>query len=215
MLAHLLLITALSIPTPTLILRSGHKLDVDGSVQLDQGRVTFRSNGALYSLPEAEVDVAATRAAGQLPPAVKADTISRLKVSEAERTRLLKELEQNHSGKPAPPAPLVVAAPAPTEQPSMDEWSWRQQAQAHEEAIRRAKEDLDLLTTKAESLKAHISGLLSLGYKPRQFTYDSTELQTTLEQIPYAELEVTRAERAYAQFRENARKLGVMPGWLR
>jgi hypothetical protein len=219
MLANLLLITALSIPTPTLVLRSGHKMDVDGSVQVDQGRVTFRSNGALYSLAESEVDVEATRAAGKMPPAVKADTTARLKVSDAERTRLLKELEQNHSGKPAPvtaPAPLVVEAPpALTEQPSSDEWSWRQQAQAHEETIRRAREDLDLLTAKAESLKAHISGLISLGYKPRQFTYDSTELQYTLEQIPRAELEVTRAERAYAQFRENARKMGVLPGWLR
>ncbi|HYU24176.1 MAG TPA: hypothetical protein VEO74_03155, partial [Thermoanaerobaculia bacterium] len=62
---------------------------------------------------------------------------------------------------------------------------------------------------------AHIAGLLSLGYKPRQFTYDSTQLEATLAQIPRAELDVERAERAYAQFKENARRQGILPGWLR
>jgi len=37
----------------------------------------------------------------------------------------------------------------------------------------------------------------------------------TLDQIPAAELEVTRAERANAQFRDDARKQGILPGWLR
>ena len=43
---------------------------------------------------------------------------------------------------------------------------------------------LDLLRTRAEQLRAHIAGLLSLGYKARQFTYDSTQLEATLAQIP-------------------------------
>lgn len=216
-LAHLLLVTALSIPTTTLVFRSGERVNVDGSVQLDRGRITFRTANGLYSVPETEVDLEATRAAARLPAVVKADTTSRLKVSEAERTRLLRELEQNHSGKAstAPPPPIVVETPAAAEQPSTDEWSWRRQAQAHEETIRRAREDLEMLTTKAEQLKAHISGLISLGYKPSQFTYDSTALQYAIDAIPGAELEVARAERAYAQFRENARKMGITPGWLR
>lgn len=211
-----LLLTAITIPTPTLVFRGGHRVDVDGSVRVDEGRVIFRSGGALYSVPEAEVDIVATRAAGTIS-VIKADPTMRLKVSEAERIRLLKELEQNHSGTPSTATlpPLPVEREQPAAAASSDEWTWRRNAQDYEESIRRAREELDLLTTKAEQLRAHIAGLLSLGYKPSQFTYDSTTLQYTVEQIPRAELEVTRAERAFAQFRENARKLGIPPGWLR
>jgi len=211
----ILLITALSIPTPTLVFRSGDRLDVDGSVRVEEGRVIFRSGGALYSVPEAEVDLAATRAVVSVP-IVKAQTTMRLKMSEAERTRLFKELEQNHSGTPTTAKLPTFPTVSEREQlASPEEWSWRRDAQAYEESIRRAREELDLLRTRAEQLRAHIAGLLSLGYKARQFTYDSTQLEATLAQIPRAELEVERAERAYAQFRENARRQGILPGWLR
>lgn len=211
----LLLLTALTVPTPTLVFRGGKRLDVDGNVRVDQGRVIFRSGGALYSVPEGEVDLIATRDAGAIS-VVKADPTMRLKVSEAERVRLLKELEQNHNGTPST-ATLPPLPASDREQPGVpgDEWTWRRDAQNYEESIRRAHEELDLLTSKAEQLKAHIAGLLSLGYKPHQFTYDSTALQYTIEQIPRAELEVARAERAFALFKENARKQGVPPGWLR
>jgi hypothetical protein len=212
----LLLATALTFPTPALLLRDGNRIEVDGNVRVEDGRVIFRSGGALYSIPENEVDLTATRAAAAVP-VVKAETTQRLKVSEAERNRLLRELEENHAGTPTtaklPPLPPYV--PEREQLGSPEEWSWRRDAQAYEEAIRRAREDLDLLRSKAEQLRAHISGLISLGYKARQFTYDSTQLQYTLEQIPRAELELQRAERAYAQFRENARRQGILPGWLR
>jgi hypothetical protein len=211
----ILFVTALSIPTPTLVFRSGHRLDVDGSVRVEQGRVIFRSGGALYSVPEAEVDLAATRAVVSVP-IVKAQTTMRLKMSEAERTRLFKELEQNHSGTPT--TAKLPSFPTVSEREQLaspEEWSWRREAQAYEESIRRAREELDLLRTRAEQLRAHIAGLLSLGYKPRQFTYDSTQLEATLAQIPRAELDVERAERAYVQFKENARRQGILPGWLR
>ena len=214
-LLHLLLVTALSIPTPTLVFRGGHRVDVDGSVRVEEGRVIFRSGGALYSVPEAEVDLAATRAVVSVP-IVKAQTTMRLKMSEAERTRLFKELEQNHSGTPTTAKLPTFPTVSEREQlASPEEWSWRRDAQAYEESIRRAHEDLDLLRIKADQLKAHIAGLLSLGYRPNQFTYDSTALAYTVEQIPRAELELARAERAYALFKENARKLGIPPGWLR
>lgn len=211
----ILLITALSIPTPALIFRNGDRVDVDGNVRVDEGRVIFRSGGALYSVPEAEVDLAATRAAAAIP-VVKAETPMRLKVSEAERTRLLRELEENHNGTPSMATLPHFAQLSEREQlANPEEWSWRRDAQAYEESIRRAHEELDLLRTTAEQLRAHIAGLISLGYKPQQFTYDSTQLASALDQIPRAELEVARAERAYAQFRENARKQGILPGWLR
>src|ERR1051325_8111134 len=206
-LLHLLLLTALTIQTPTLVLRDGARLDVDGSVRVEQGKVIFRSAGSLYSIPEGDVDLTATRAAAAAP-VVKAGKTMRLKVSEEERDRLLRELEKNHSGTPSTatlpplPPPQPDAAPSPAE-----EWRWRRDAQMYEEAIRRAREDLDLLKTKAEQLRSHIAGLLSLGYKPNQFTYDSTQLQYAIEQIPRAELEGARAARGCGAFKEEARRM--------
>jgi hypothetical protein len=142
----------------------------------------------------------------------------KLKVTPEEKARLLKELEENHSGTSGLPASITVSAePTPEEQAQMtqDEWSWKRQARGYEEAIRRAQENLDLLRDKAAALRAHIGGLLGLGYKPAQFSYDTTVLAYTEEQIPNAELEVQRAVRAYEQFRDEARRLGVPPGWLR
>ena len=143
------------------------------------------------------MDFEATRAAGINVTMVRGENDRmKLRVSKEERDRLLRELEQNHNGTPADPAGLNVPPPS-------------------RESIRRAREELDLLRTRAEQLRAHIAGLLSLGYKPRQFTYDSTQLEDMRAQIPRAELEVERAERAYAQFKENARRQGILPGWLR
>ncbi|HEV8434148.1 MAG TPA: hypothetical protein VGR95_12105 [Thermoanaerobaculia bacterium] len=140
--------------------------------------------------------------------------LQKLKVTEVERQRLIAALEQNHFGQEG--APLRLADLPREPRPNSDEeWSWRNRAKAHEEAIRQAKENRDLLRQKAEALRSHISGLLALGYKPHQFSYDATELAATLDQIPYAELSVTRAERAYDEFREEARVKGITPGWLR
>jgi hypothetical protein len=215
--ASLLLLIALSIPTNTLVLRTGQRIDVDGSVRQENGRVLFRSGGALYSIPADEVDLEATRAAG-IPSTIQPESRGKLKVSAEEKERLLRELEQNHSGVPAPASQLEIPA-APTraerEQVTEDEWSWRRQARAYEEGVRRAQEEADLLSEKAAALKAHIAGLLALGYKPNQFSYDTTQLAYTLEQIPRAELEVQRTQRAYDQFRDEARRRGVTPGWIR
>lgn len=140
--------------------------------------------------------------------------LQKLKVTDAERQRLIAALEQNHSGQAA--APLRLADLPPAEPRNTDEeWSWRNRAKTYEEAIRQAKENLDLLQQKAGALRSHIAGLLSLGYKPNQFSYDASVLEGTVDQIPYAELAVTRAERAYDEFREEARVKGITPGWLR
>jgi hypothetical protein len=213
----LLLITALVIPTKTLVLRTGDRIAVD-SVKIEGAQVTFRSGGALFTIPTIEVDLDASRA-GEVPVTpVRAEVRGKLRVSPEERDRLLRELEENHSGTPTPQRALdVLPYPSVYEQQQMasDEWSWRHQARSYEEDVRRRQEDLDLLQTRAEALKAHIAGLLSLGYKPNQFTYDTTQLARTVEQIPQAQLEVDRAQRSYDQFRDDARKQGVTPGWLR
>jgi hypothetical protein len=200
--------------TTTLILRNGSHFDVEGPIREEQGRIIFRS-GTLYSIPVGEVDMEATRAAVTATVIAEIGTDKKLKVSSTERDRLLRELEQNHSGTPAPALNLEkVAEPRDTADKG-DEWSWRNAARAHEESIRRAKENVALLRDRAELLKRQIEQFVSLGYRSHQFTYQSSELQVTLDQIPAAELEITRAERANAQFREDARKQGIMPGWLR
>jgi len=218
MIALALLITALSIPTPQMILRDGARIDVDGPVKIENGQVIFRVGGTLYSVPADEVDLMAMRVISTPLNLAKSAERTRLRVAETERNRLLRELEQNHEGKPAPAEALRIP-PGPTpeqrEQATDDEWTWRRQARSYEEGIRRAQENVDLLQDRADQLKAHIASLLSLGYKPNQFSYETTQLAYTLEAIPSAELEVQRAGRAYDQFRDEARRRGVMPGWLR
>jgi hypothetical protein len=217
-LAILLFATAASLPQPilttTLILRNGTRFDVQGPIREERGRIIFRS-GTLYSIPVAEVDMDATRAAVTATVFATVDQDRKLKVSAAERDRLLRELEQNHSGGPVQALSLEKVVEPHESANSGDEWSWRNAARAHEEAVRRAKENVALLRDRAEMLKHQIEQFVSLGYRSNQFTYQSSELQVTLDQIPAAELEVTRAERANAQFRDDARKQGIMPGWLR
>ena len=216
-LAALLLLTALTIPTSTLVLRSGERIDVDGAVRQEDGRVIFRSHGLLFSVPEKEVDIDATRAIGANITLVRADDRMRLKVTPAERDRLLRALEQNHNGIPASPeSNLTVTSQGEASPPvNQNEWAWRQTARGYEEAVRRAKEELAMLYDRADKLKQEIRSLVNLGFRGSQFTYQTSQLELTYDQIPRAQLEVERAERALAQFREDARKQGIMPGWLR
>jgi len=224
----LLLLLALS---SVIVLRSGDRITVEGPVKQEKGVVTFKTGRLFYSLPAEEIEkiLPADQAtpeekaeAKKVEPAKKAaaEMPRRLRASEEERKRLLAELEQNHGGEPAPPQKILQEPPpAPTRAEvaaeKREESQWRSQARDHEEAIRRANEDLALLETRVTELENKIHSLVALGYKPHQFTYDSDLLIRTREQLPYAQLEVTRAERAYAQFKEDARREGVPPGWLR
>ena len=208
--------------TSTIVLRSGDRIVVEGPVQTQDGVVTFRADGLLYSLPALEVAAIEGNSAEAKREGSPEGLLytRRLAVSEEERKRLIAELERNHAGTPPRPQQVLESrppVPTPSEQreQSQEEWQWRRQARAHEEAILRAKENLLLLETRADELRSKIRGLLTLGYRPRDFTWDSTRLERTLAQIPAAQLEIARAERAYAQFREDARRQGVLPGWLR
>jgi hypothetical protein len=219
----LLLAAALTLPpNSAILLRSGHRLEVIGTATEKNGQLLFRvEGGSLYSIPMSEVDVEATIAAAQPPAVVVAATPAppaRLKVSDDERKRLLKDLEANHSGKPAEPSKVLATPPPPEplrQLQNPEEWAWRNRARGFDEGVRQAEENLQLLTKRAEQLRSEISGFLSLGFHPRQFTYQTTQLQYVQEQIPIAQLEVQRAKRAQEQFREDARKQGILPGWLR
>ena len=202
----------------TLVLRSGQHIDIDGPWHEDHGRIVFRSaEGTLYSVPKDEVDLETTRAMS-VPPLVATSPGDhmKLRVSEDEKKRLIAELEKNHTGEPS--RERTIGVEMAREEPQADsneDWSWRRRARDYEEQIRQTRENRELLVARVEALRAHISGLFSLGYRPSQFSYDSSQLQMMIEQIPNADLEITRSERAYAQFRDDARRMGVTPGWLR
>ena len=95
------------------------------------------------------------------------------------------------------------------------EWEWKSRARAYEEQLRRAKEELTLLEQREQELQDKILGLTSLGYAPKQFSYEVFQLQITRDSMPRARLEIDRAQRALDQFKDDARKEGVLPGWLR
>jgi len=193
-----------------IVLRSGQRIAVEGAINEENGVITFRSAGVLYSMPSQEVE--RIEKVESKPDAPK---VRKLAVSEEERKRLIEELQKNHAGGPA--AELKPVPPMPPEEPrdELAESSWRRQARNHQESIRQAREELELLESRITDLQSQIQGFISLGYRPRQFTYQTTQLEQTKQQLPYARLAVTRAERAYDQFREDARRQGVLPGWLR
>jgi hypothetical protein len=206
--------------TSTLVLRSGDRIAIEGKPVEKDGVIMFRAAGVLYSMPTSEVDRLVTEEPAVTPApssAEKSEALRRRPVAEEERKRLLAELEKNHGGTPPPPPPLQEPLPTPFEakEQKREESAWRHEARAHEETIRRANEELDLLETRVSELREKIRFLAAQGYKPHQFTYDTSQLELTLNQLPYARLEVTRAVRAFDQFREDARREGVMPGWLR
>ena len=199
----------------TLILHSGDRIAIEGTVREEKGSLIFRSGNLLYSVPVSEV--AGVEEGGSAPREEEKPTL-RLRVSEQRLKELIEELEKNHSGTAPPPPPAApksesVAPPAKVE--PQDEATWRVQARSHQENVRRAQEDLAMLQARAEQLENEIRSLLSLGFNPRDFTYQTSQLHRTRDRIPQAALEVTRAQRAFEQFREEARRAGVLPGWLR
>jgi hypothetical protein len=207
--------------TSTLVLRSGDRILVEGKPVEKEGVVLFRTGGVLYSLPAIEIERIETNEnapSTKATPETKKETPKRKAVSEEERKRLLAELEKNHGGPPSAQTPPRLDPPPTREEvkeAKREEAQWRREARAYEEAVRRAQEELALLESRVSELQSKIQSLVSLGYKPSQFTYDTTRLQQTIEQIPYAKLAVEQAIRANEQFREDARREGVLPGWLR
>src|SRR5436190_11059912 len=107
----------------TLILRSGDRITVDGAISEKDGRVVFRAvDGGLYSLPASEVESTETPTTSSTAPPAK----KKLRLSAEERDRLLRDLENNHTGTPPPPG-QVLTAPPPAKDQTDDEWRWRRE----------------------------------------------------------------------------------------
>lgn len=242
--ALILALTVLTTPNGAIALRAGGTIPVSGTVTMDGSRAVFRHvDGTLYSIPVDEIDVPATetpapttekprnrtkaedRLLEDLIRATEERSISSraLVVSEAEKRRLLDELRSSR-GTPEPARPYVPiyaadSVPAVSERAATsrhaDEWHWRERARGYNEDVLRRREDLQMLIDREQDLSDEILGLLSRGYNGNQFSYQVLSLARTREQIPYARLELERAERALSQFMDDARRQNILPGWLR
>ena len=208
----------LAVVMNTLVLRSGDRIAIAGPAQRANGVVVFRvEGGALYSIPETEVDLDATQKANGENAGPQQQALPRkLKVSAAERDRLIKQLEQSH-GEPAELPSYDSPRGKDKAEPdkSADEARWHAAARQHEEWIRSAQGRVEDLHATADRLRDSIRTYMGLGYSPDNFSYLTMQLSNVEAQIPQAEREVERAQRAYDDFREDARKQGILPGWLR
>jgi hypothetical protein len=219
-------LTAASFPAgiDAIVLTSGHVIPVAGEPEVVGRSVRFSDDaGRLYSvrLDAVDVDATAERARRAAARQEEAAGRGRLAVTAEEKERLLLELQKSR-GTPAPPqeelpalAPVERRRPAP---PSIDErreWEWRERAQQYEERVRIARENLQATVEREQRLQDQIRGLIGLGYEANQFSYQVLQLERTRAAIEPAKLELDRAERALAQFRDNARRQGIPPGWLR
>jgi hypothetical protein len=222
-------------PSVVLILRDGSRIEAVGRIEHQGARLTFRNRaGVLYSIPAAEVEreisgeeaaTAITKGAvvanAEEVPRAEKPSLTELagrKLTD-DKEKLLRQIEQNHSGTPAPPAAREesrrpVDSGVETAR-NRDEWAWRRETRFHEEALRRAQEDLTALQVREQRLEDEILSLTSLGYRPRQFSYQLSELVHVREQLEPARLEVARAKRALDEFMDDARRQDILPGWLR
>lgn len=220
------LILALAVTAPcsqVLSLHTGHEIVVCGPVQNAGAQTIFiGEDGKLYSLPSDEI--AAIREA-RLAETSGPDSSGNggatrpLSVSEVEKARLLERLARSRGVRGSTP----IQQPMPTEQSDReievsggsDEREWRQRSRAVDERVRQAHEELDLLLRREQKLEDELLSLRALGFKDRQFGYQILQLQHTRDSMDGARLEIVRAEREQFQFREDARKEGILPGWLR
>ncbi len=220
------LILSIAVGAPcsqTLTLRTGHHIAVCGPVKTSGAQTIFKgADGKLYSLPSDEIVALRDSVLDVDAPddaSATAGSNRPLSVSEAEKARLLARLALSRGVRSAAPPP-VPEVPAVSDRElevsgASDERYWRERSRAVDERVRQAREELDLLLRREQKLQDELLGLRALGYKDRQFSYQILQLQYTRDSMDRARLEIVRAEREQFQFREDARKEGILPGWLR
>ena len=198
-------------------------------VERKSGRVIIRTaSGVLYSLAESSIRSESITPVPQ--PEVKTTAMKRersarlpelkIRVPDAEKKRLLAELSKNHSGKTAPKQSWEIAKPEPAEEKLVvteksDESYWREESRKRGEAILQAKEQLELLTRREQELEDTVRMMLATGVNPDHMGHQMNALADTRTMRDQARLEIGRAERDLRALHEDARREGILPGWLR
>lgn len=193
------------------------EIDLSRTETVNQGpRPAIAPAGPKRSADQARLDLDRMLAARSLAG-------RELVVSEDEKQRLIEEAARSR-GVPSEPAAFpgeLESEPAPpasgsaTTSNTRDEWYWREKSRAYQDRVTRAREELQLLADKEQRLQDEILGLLSLGYNPNQFNLQVLQLAHTRDSLPRAQLNLERAERDLARFKDDARRQGILPGWLR
>jgi hypothetical protein len=231
--AILLAASFLTSPVEQIVLRSGAVIDVLEVVKLERGRVVFAgADGSLFSIRLSEIDVEATDARLGRPGEDPEDPMIRprgesselepvtrkLPVSEEEKKRILAEMEKkSHTGRAAPE--VVYEEPEPDLKVSVegrtDEEEWRRRARALRDAVDRAKKELDLAIRQERQLNDVVLFFAGRSGDASNYGYLVHQLQDVRSMIPRLRISLEQAEQAWLRFQDDARRQGVLPGWLR
>lgn len=209
-----------------LVLRSGERIEVVGELKNDGDRVVFKSrNGTLYSLPASEIDEKATLAAAAdtSPQDEKARLPKRLKGDAATRKRLLSELSRSRGTPvPAAPAPARIESKPPAGDETAkeaalaaEEETWRRNARALDVQVENAEQRIRNLTERERALNDGILAMLAMGHPQEHLGLQVRQLQDTQSYLEQAKRELERVTRERAAFQDDARRRGILPGWLR
>jgi hypothetical protein len=209
-----------------LVLRSGERIEVLGELKKDGDRVVFKArSGTLYSLPASDIDEKATLAAAAATPRkdARAPLPKRLKGDAATKKRLLSELSKSRgTPSPAAPAPAVSASKpsavdeaAKEEALAAEEETWRRNARALDNQVADAEQRIRDLTERERALNDGILSMLAMGHPQEHLGLQVRELQDTQSYLEQAKRELERVTRERAAFQDDARRRGILPGWLR
>lgn len=212
-----------------LLLDGGTRIEGE-IVERANGRVIVRTTtGVLYSVPESSIRsefesrppsaTTTTKAAVRVVPPRRLPE-SKIKVSDEEKNRLLAELSKNHSGKEAPKQSWEIPKPEPAEAEievteRSDESYWREESRKRDEAVRRATEQYELLTRREREIEDTVRMMLASGVNPDHMGYQMMALADTRTMRAQARLAIESAKRHRDALHEDARREGILPGWLR
>jgi hypothetical protein len=231
--ALLLAASFLTSPVEQIVLRSGAVMNVTEVVRLERGRVIVAgADGALFSIRLSDIDVEATDARLQVegkPEAAKdaprqsaseeGEYLPRkLPVSEEEKRRILAEMEKkSHTGRAVPQPAYDEAEPdlKVSIRGKSDEEEWRRRSRAHRDAIERAQRELDLAIRQERQLNDVVLFFAGRSGDASNYGYLVHQLQDVRSMIPRLRISLEQAEQAWQRFQDDARRQGVLPGWLR
>ena len=227
------LLTLMSAATVTTIeLRSGEIIAADGVVEQQGSRTVFRVGTRAFSLASEEIvslevhEAVPTAAPEPALPRTEAIHVSAvpprtstLNVDRQTAERVLNAIQPATEGtgrdQRALPAPVTFPPPSPDEPDPGDEHYWRERWRQAQDGVADARQDLEWLRARERRLNDEILSLIALGYHESQMGRQAWQLQNTRDEIERAALRIQRAERELTRVRNDARREGAPPAWLR